>query len=374
MKKTRTTKTNGKKPPRLRRVIDLLIVVAVLLAGAGIVVTAQDGARLLTNAGVSLNLAAPATSAPPRGTFEPPEETNDLELLNQPTIPARPTSRLTPTPSKLDRTMNVLLLGSDKRPEETVWRTDVMMVVFLDIGNGRAAVLSLPRDLYVDIPTRGWDRLNIADFWGEYTKYPGGGAGLLSRVIGENFGIRVDHFARVDFDGFKQIIDTVGGVDVNVPCDLEDDFIDPSSPSGFRHFEVTAGVTHMNGDTALMFVRQRHGNGDVSRAQRQQRVISALRSKVLSTDIITKLPQLYSQLQNAVQTDFSPFDLPQLAQAGATINPRNIRGRVVDETMSYLWMTPDGKSVLIFDKDKVRSAVNDMFDAPTIEESKVLCE
>jgi LCP family protein required for cell wall assembly len=248
------------------------------------------------------------------------------------------------------------------------------MIAFLDVANARAAVLSLPRDLYVNIPTRGGDRLNIADFWGEYTKYQGGGPALLKRVIAENFGIRVDKYARVDFEGFKRIIDTLGGIDVNVPCALEDDFIDASSPTGFRHFSVEAGLQHMDGDTALMFVRQRHNTGDVSRALRQQRVVSALRARALSPDIVPKIPALYQQLQDSVQTDFGTIDLPGLIQIGTSLRPESIRGRVIDETMWNFWTTPDGKSVLVFDKDKVRAAVDDLFNAPGIEENRTICQ
>jgi LCP family protein required for cell wall assembly len=317
------------------------------------------------------------TAEPPKPPFPfvPPEESADINVRNQPTRSAQTAAPSLPTASgKLDQTLNVLLLGSDQRFGEPVWRTDVIMIAFLDTTNGRAAVLSLPRDLYVNIPTRGWDRINITDFWGEYTKYPGGGPGLMKKVIADNFGIRVDKYARVNFEGFTRIVDTLGGIDVNVPCALEDDFIDATSPTGFRHFKVDAGIQHMNGATALMFVRQRHGSGDISRAQRQQRVLYALRDKVMSPGIVTKIPQLYDQLQSVVTTDFGPLDVPRLVQIGSSIQPGNIRGRVIDETMWYFWTTPDGKSVLVFDKNKVRAAVDDLFNAPTIEESKIVCQ
>lgn len=360
-----------------------LIAASLVLGALGFYLNAQapELAQSVFGAQTTLEIpTAPPPDAPsptPRAAFIPPEESEDVTILTQPTIPAQPVQRATAYPTasgKLDRTLNVLLLGSDRRPNEPVWRTDVMMTAFLDAANGRAAVLSLPRDLYVNIPTRGWDRLNIADFWGEYTKYPGGGPGLMKRVVAENFGIRIDKYARVDFEGFKKIIDTLGGIDVNVPCALEDDFIDASAPSGFRHFAVDAGLRHMDGETALMFVRQRHNTGDISRAQRQQRVVSALREKIVSPNILPKIPALYQQLQDAVQTDFGTLDLPGLIQIGANVKPDNIRGRVIDETMWYFWTTPDGKSVLVFDKARVRAAVDDLFNAPPIEVSKVVCQ
>lgn len=370
------------RPPehsdRLSRWIIGLVFASLIVGALGFYFNTQSEDLAQQVFGAQATLDLPTSPAPtPRQGFVPPEEAEDANILKQPTVPAHAAQAATsfpPASGKLDKTLNVLLLGSDRRPADPVWRTDVMMILFLDTANGRAAVLSLPRDLYVNIPTRGGDRLNIADFWGEYTKYPGGGPGLMKRVIAENFGIRVDKYARVDFDGFKKIIDTLGGVDVNVPCDLEDDFIDSSSPTGFRHFAVNAGVQHMDGDTALMFVRQRHNTGDVSRAQRQQRVVYALRAKILSPGIIPKIPALYQQLQDSVQTDFGTVDLPGLIQIGTNINPANIRGRVIDETMWNFWTTPDGKSVLVFDKNKVRAAVDDLFNAPTIEDAKIICQ
>jgi LCP family protein required for cell wall assembly len=347
---------------------------ALVLGAVGFNLNGQQGELAQQILAVSAGFGDPLAGGPTTGaTFVPPEEAENRLLLNQPTIPPRSLSPLPAPSGKLDQTLNVLLLGSDHRPGDPVWRTDVIMIVFVDAANGRAAVLSLPRDLYVDIPTRGPDRINIADFWGEYTKYPGGGPGLLKHVISDNFGIRVDKYARVDFDGFKQIVDTLGGIDVVVPCELEDDFIDPLSPTGFRRLQVDAGINHMDGETALMYVRQRHNTGDVSRAQRQQRVMFALRERLLSPDVVTRIPQLYAQLQDTIQTDFGTIDLPGLVQAGMNVKPGSIRGRVVDGSMWQFWTTPDGKSVLVFDKDAVRAAVDDLFNAPPIEETEVVC-
>jgi len=362
-------------PSRLTVLILTLFGAALILGALGFYVNNQPDDLSRQVFGMDAVLDIPTAEGMP-SAYQNPGGSTSGDSANA-LVPAPLTGSATSLPlvaGKLDQTLNVLLLGSDQREGDPVWRTDVIMIAFLDVSNGRAAILSLPRDLYVNIPTRGWDRINIADFWGEYTKYPGGGPGLLDRVIEDNFGIRVDKFARVDFDGFKQIVDTLGGIDVNVPCELEDDFIDPTSPTGFRHFQVDAGINHMDGDTALMFVRQRHNTGDVSRAQRQQRVVFALREKLLSPDIITKIPQLYGQLSSTVQTDFGAVDVPGLVQMGTRIKPETISGRVVDGTMWNFWTTPDGKSVLVFDKNKVRAAVNDLFNAPPIQESPVVCQ
>ena len=360
-------------PSKLSILILVLVALALGVGAFGFYFQAQTeelAQQVFSQPMLDIPTGVPPT---PRYAFVPPEESQDINVRAQPT-PGAKNGTASPTASgKLDQTLNVLLLGSDQRPDDPVWRTDVIMIAFIDTTNGRAAVLSLPRDLYVNIPTRGWDRINITDFWGEYTKYPGGGPGLMKKVAADNFGIRIDKYARVNFEGFTRIVDTLGGIDVNVPCALEDDFIDATSPTGFRHFQVDAGMQHMNGATALMFVRQRHGTGDISRAQRQQRVLFALRDKMMSPDILPKIPLLYDQLQTVVTTDFGPLDVPRLIQIGSSIKPGSIRGRVIDETMWHFWMTPDGKSVLVFDKDKVRAAVDDLFNAPPIQESQVVC-
>jgi LCP family protein required for cell wall assembly len=362
-------------PSRLSLLILGLIGLSLALGAFGFYFQSQTQELAQTVFGTDTLFDLPTAAAPPvtPQAFMPPEESEDFNLLKQPTVPAAVVTPLPIGSGRIDRTLNVLLLGSDKRPQDPVWRTDVIMVVLIDQANGRAAILSLPRDLYVNIPTRGWDRINIADFWGEYTKYPGGGPGLLSRVIADNFGLRVTKYARVNFEGFQQIVDTVGGIDVNVPCALNDDFVDATSPTGYRHFQVEAGPQHMDGATALMFVRQRHGSGDISRTQRQQRVIFALREKLLSPGIVPKIPLLYAQLQNVIETNFGTLDLPGLVQIGTLVKPGNIRGRTLDETMWNFWMTPDGKSVLVFDKNKVRAAVEDLFSAPPIQDTKVVC-
>jgi anionic cell wall polymer biosynthesis LytR-Cps2A-Psr (LCP) family protein len=154
---------------------------------------------------------------------------------------------------------------------------------------------------------------------------------------------------------------------------VEEDFIDLRSPTGLTRLQLDAGPNHLDGETALMYVRQRHGSGDFNRARRQQQVAFALRSRLLSPDVLPRVPQLYVEMQAAVQTDFTPLDVPALLQAGASIRAENIRGRLVDETLTAFATTPDGKSVLAFDKAAVRAAVEEMFNAPPLEDATIIC-
>jgi len=123
-----------------------------------------------------------------------------------------------------DNTINIILLGSDKRPDRSGWRTDVMILVSVDPDVPSLTMLSLPRDLWVYIPNWQWTRINLADSHGEQTGFPGGGPGLLKQTIQYNLGIPVQYYARVDFSGYKSLIDSVGGVDVIADCQLYDIF------------------------------------------------------------------------------------------------------------------------------------------------------
>ncbi len=131
-------------------------------------------------------------------------------------------------PETRPQTFNVILLGSDRNETgKGTWRTDVMALVALEPESHTAGVLAIPRDLYVNIPNHDPDRINTVDFLGHYTKYPGDGQALLNDTLHENFGFGFDRYIRIDFNGFAQIIDELGGIDVDVDCPLEERFADP---------------------------------------------------------------------------------------------------------------------------------------------------
>ncbi|CAM4025776.1 LCP family protein [Helcobacillus massiliensis] len=185
---------------------------------------------------------------------------------------------------------NILLLGSDKRSGEeaktvTGQRSDVMMLVHIDADNKHAYVLSFPRDLYIDIPGHGKDRINSALAYG--------GVPLATQTVEKYVGTKIDHVALVDFDGIKKIVDTLGGVDVKVSRSFEGDGI-----------QFTQGTQHMDGETALTFVRQRKQlpGGDFDRNANQRALLSALVGKILSGDTLSD-PNKIQQLAG----DITPY-------------------------------------------------------------------
>lgn len=276
-----------------------------------------------------------------------------------------PTPGPSPTPRAIDQTTNFLLLGIDLRPQDPTWvsNTDVIMVVFLDRANSRVGVLSLPRDLVVAIPRRDASRINAAYPLGEVDKSGGGGAALLKRVLRDEFNIRIDHWGLVDFDGFQKIIDTLGGIDLHVPCALEDTIDE-------QHFVIPAGDVHMDYLTAKRYVQSRYTTSDTSRNIRQQRVLWAIVKKGLQTNALDKLPTLWGQLHDAVLNDMTLFEMLSLAPTAYGLDlqnhPERVRATVLEYPVVYPWVAPSGAWFYMPNYVEIDDALDHIFDAPVI--------
>jgi LCP family protein required for cell wall assembly len=245
-----------------------------------------------------------------------------------------------------------LLLGSDKRPGQTYFRTDTIVIAVIRPLSGQVALISVPRDLYVYIPTVGMDRVNAAYEYGEMYDYPGGGFALLKATILYNLGLSIDHVAIVDFDGFRRIVDTLDGVDVPVFCSytdwhLIDPSYDPENENNWALYTVGPGVVHMDGDLALWYARSRKKSSDFDRGRRSQEVLRALYTRVLQTNSISKIPELYSDFSSSVITDLTLPGLLQLAPLALHLNNADIRSYFIGRDYVTGWMTPGGASVLI---------------------------
>jgi LCP family protein required for cell wall assembly len=265
--------------------------------------------------------------------------------------------------------VNVLLVGIDRREgEQGPWRTDTMILFSLDPISKTASMLSIPRDLWVPLPGYNMqDRINTAAVWGEMFGYPGGGLAYAKRAVQYNLGVPVDYYVRIDFAAFQKAIDAIGGIDVDVP----EEIVDPEYPTpdgGTMRLVIKAGRQHMNGDLALKYVRTRHTTkgGDIGRARRQQQVIMAVRDKALSLNYpLNRLPGLIQTLGEGVQTDLSINQILSIARAAQQVQTQDIRHGVIDETMVVDWTTPDGRMVLLPQRDKIRRLVSEIFPVRT---------
>lgn len=270
------------------------------------------------------------------------------------------TGALLPNYERKER-VNILLLGIDKRPDEEFSRTDTMILVSVD-PNGQASMLSIPRDLYIPIPGYDEDRINKAYFFGERDGYPGGGPALAMRTVQYNLGVPVHFYAQIDFDGFRQIINTVDGIDICVPKTIDDPLF-PGPNYTYDPFYIEAGCQTLDGDTALKYARTRHIDSDFGRAQRQQEVLVAIRNKALQIGIVPKIPELWNAMSDAFRTDLQLVDIVELSQLTDDIDPStDVKQAVINASMTVDYVVPDtGAQVLLPLRDKIQVVVDDLF-------------
>ncbi len=261
---------------------------------------------------------------------------------------------------KQQERVNILLLGIDKRPDEQYARTDTMILVTVDPANKTAGMLSLPRDLWMEIPGYYESRINTAYYLGEKNGYPGGGPALAMKTVQHNFGVPVHFYVEVDFNGFREIVDTLGGLDINVPKTLDDPTF-PSEDYGYDPFHIDAGLQHLDGATALKYARTRHIDSDFGRAERQQQVLIAIKDKALQLGLIPKIPELWTTMAGTMQTDLQLVDILELAQLADQITPDKIDSVVLNEDYTVNYTTEAGAMVLLPLREKIQPIIDTMF-------------
>ena len=232
------------------------------------------------------------------------------------------------------------LRGDDGQGEGCPTCTDTIMVLTVDPVTKTAGMLSIPRDMWVNIPGAGYSRINTAWAIGENAKLPGGGPVLAMQTVSQFIGVPIHYYVQVDFGTFVSFINLIGGIDVYVE---ERMVLDPLG-EGPDHFVLKPGdYRHLTGPRALAYARCRHesqgcSGGDVGRAKRQQQVILAIRDKVLEPEtfatLITQAPQLYAEFSSGIHTNMSLEDAIQLAVLAKDIRVDDIKRGVIDNTMA----------------------------------------
>ncbi len=282
--------------------------------------------------------------------------------------PSAPPSVAPPAEFTGTERLNVLVMGLDVRagglPTETL-NTDTVIVLSLDPINKTAAMLSIPRDLYVDLPGHGQGKINAA--------YAIGGPELSRRAVENLLGIPIPSYAIVDFVAFTRIIDTLGGVVVDVQRPIRDEAY-PGADFGIERLNILAGPQLMDGGRALRFARSRHDSNDFSRAKRQQEVILALRTRIVQGNMLFRLPAILDQVGTAVETNFDPANIITVARFGSGLDPNAIRSEVLvpcggPEPRCELKEQSDANGYFLFpDKTKVRDVVAELFYDPKVRQ------
>ena len=242
-----------------------------------------------------------------------------------------------------------VVAGLDTRTVEEPENTDVLMVSRVDLAAGTVRTMSFPRDLLVEIPGVGFDKINRAYDYGSKAANHDWNAGidLTVRTIEHNFGLAIDGAVSTNFEGLPKVIDAFGGVDVENPYDLYDAAY-PTADYGTKEIFYPAGPLHLTGEQALEFCRTRHQDGDDGRVMRQQLVLTALLEKAQDPAILPKLPEIVEAGREAVRTNIPETVQLELVAAVPAIDIANVAWGTMTQ---YLWGDTTASGMWVYQGD-----------------------
>jgi polyisoprenyl-teichoic acid--peptidoglycan teichoic acid transferase len=313
----------------------------------------------------ALHAAAPLT--PPRAA---PSASADVPENTAPTPIVVKQTRTPP----LTNTRNFLVVGLDRRPDGTgPALADTLVVVVLDEQSRHIGLISIPRDLYVDIPDSPTDRINTVYQVGKRSKRDP--LELLSRVVEDTLKLPIEHALALDLGVFERAVDAVDGVDVDVPCPIRDNFLDSRAEGGRRLLDIDAGRRHLDGVTAAMYVRSRHGRSDFHRARRQQAVLLGVQHALAGVGVL-KLPELWGAFESSVETDMRRIELLALGRRALSLDPSELHGVVIGNEQVQGFRTEGGKSVLLPNYEAIDASLAKLFSAPSpgVRPKLAVCE
>ena len=275
--------------------------------------------------------------------------------------------------------LNVLLVGIDRRGDDATFNTDTLIVASIDPKKGSVTMFSIPRDT-VDTPVPAAARAlygptyggKINSYYASALRHPdtftAGPMTALKELLGELYGIRIDYSLMADFSGFRDVINTLGGVRVIARNPVTDEAY-PVSPGVIRRVHIQVGMHSMSGAQALIFARSRHGSSDFDRAARQQQVITAVRAQSDIEAITANIPALVADLKDALKSDFPQEDLPLLLELIGRIDASSVRSVVFTPPVYQREGSDERGYIIVPDVAKIRSAVVAAFAAePSAEE------
>lgn len=255
--------------------------------------------------------------------------------------------------------VNILLIGAATNNPNNPGLTDSLMVVSVNRTAGAVSVVSIPRDLYVLLPGYTMQKINTAYFYGENNLGEGGGFTLLLDAIRYNLGLNIDFYARVDFTGFADIIDTVGGISITVDCVIRDwklksPELDKQVAENYEMFIMRVGRWHMDSELALWYVRSRKTSSDLDRGRRQQDVMRALWRKVRSSNLLETLPKTWAALTASVTTNLTLADVVGMLPLAAQLDTSDLRYFTFHQKHEVKnSLSPAGQSVLLPQREAI---------------------
>ncbi|MBK8901896.1 MAG: LCP family protein [Anaerolineaceae bacterium] len=308
-----------------------------------------------------------ATATPEPSATIRPYPTLDFTIATPATAVPSP---VPPFP-KPEHITNIVLLGNDVEFPQG-GRTDSIIIVSINRQTKTAVLLTLPRDLYVVIPGWKMTRLNLALPHGHGVNYPGGGGGLIKDTIEYNLGIPIDYYARIGFDGFRRVVDTLGGVEIVNTCALTDwrliaPDLDPDLEESWEEFTLEPGVHEMDGDLALWYVRSRRTTNDFERGLRQQQLLRAILHKGLRLNVLPELPQLWQTFQETVETDISLPLLLELAALAPDVQANGLQHLTLAGNSVAAWREPgSGAAVQLLQWPEASATLTRVMQPPVL--------
>ncbi len=377
-------------PPRIRySAISIagLGAVCLVLAGAHVAVArydlqAMDFIDCVFDQSGTASCDETADASPSPSASDEPVPSDQASVEPSPSPLASPVG--TPVPNQTlppwdgKERLNILLIGADDTAGRQGLRTDTLIVASIDPVTKRVALFSLPRDT-VDVPVPPGPARNVfgSTYRGKinawYTQvqnrpdlFPGTDANRgfngVKAILGELYGIDIRYYVEVNFDGFRKVIDALGGVTVNVQVPVSDDHY-PGDDGRLQRVYIPAGVQHMSGQEALIYARSRHSSSDFDRGSRQQRILLSLREQTDVATVVPHLNELIDALKTAVKTDIPISELPKLLALADGIDIQSVRSYVfAPEFWSHEVRSGDPRGYVIIPRvDRIRSAVANAF-------------
>jgi LCP family protein required for cell wall assembly len=371
--------------PRQPLSIAGLLAVLLVMAGSHVAVARYDMLALdLFNSGCIFvgGQTEPVCDVDTGATSAPDDSVASAEP--EPSAVGAPVPNVSIPPWDGKERLNVLLIGTDQRPKEGTYNTDTLIVVSIDPQSKQVAMFSLPRDT-VDVPVppgparqafgpvytrkiNAWftSVRNRPDLFAgtDVTR----GYNGLKAIIGNLYGLDIKYFVEVNFEGFKAVVDALGGVTINVQIPVVDDRY-PGDNGSLERIYIPSGIQHMDGAQALQYARSRHTSSDFDRGARQQRVLVSLKEQANPQDLIPRLPELITALKQAVRTDVPVDQLDQLLGLASQVDTKNIRSYVFAPPLYGQEILNSPRGYIIEPAvDKIRAAVGTAFTANPADE------
>ena len=378
--------------PRTPLSVAGLLAVILVMAGSHVVVARYDMLALdaLTSGcifvgdQVDQTCSADASSSPgasdqPADSLEPTDSPTPEPSAVGPSV-----AQVSVPPWDGKQRLNILLIGADE--QRGGHNTDTLITVSIDPVTKQVAMFSLPRDT-VDVPVPAGPARSL---WGSAYRnkinsffinnrrrsdvWPGNdrtrGYNALKAVIGELYGIDIKYFVEVNFDGFRKVVDAVGGVTVNVQIPVSDDAF-PTVTGRTTRLYIPSGLQHMDGAQALRYARSRKTSSDFDRAARQQRLLLSLREQADPQELIPRLPQLIDALKQTVRTDIPISQLDELLGLASSVDTTNIRSYVFSPPLYSTDTCADPRGCVVLPKvDRIRIAVRNAFKGSPADEAR----